>query len=150
MVRSAMFGFSNLKELVDRNIVQYLMLTRGPEYFYLRGLRSTQTKVYPFIVSRLVASRRRCESSLPVSQHAGTQAVAITARAPECNRKPMAGAGPIHKDLRATTKDGSHNIDRSVVVEIAKCRAPCGHQRVSPWIHQFEASVLIHCNQCGL
>ena len=86
MARSAMFRFPNLKELIDRNVVQYLVLTRGPEYFYFRSLRSTQANVYPFIVGRLVASGRRRESSLAVYHYSGTQAVAITARAAECNR----------------------------------------------------------------
>ena len=62
----------------------------GQKHIDLGGLCGSQSEVETFVIGRLITSRSRGKTSLSIHLHAGSEAVAVAARAAKSNREPMA------------------------------------------------------------
>src|SRR5580704_17717022 len=63
---------------------------------------------------------------------------------------PVISCATIEKDLRMRPEDCGHNIDPTIIIEIAECGAASRYQRVDSRIDSFEAAIMIHRQRCWL
>src|SRR5579862_3467066 len=59
----------------------------------------------------------------------------------------MRAAAMIHQNLRRPAKLRDHNILPAIIIEVAKSRAPRGHESLRARIHALKMSVTIHRQQ---
>src|ERR1017187_9399055 len=119
------FGLGNRQNLVCRDILQNLLGSRRPSNFnFVHRVCHTQAEVNRAGAGRGISGRGGLvdELSLPPGHDPNprTDSVAITLRAAQDKFKPMVVIRTvIQPDFRWGAKRGNHNVEFSVVIQVA-------------------------------